>query len=133
MVYAAVIFFGSLIGIAILFAIKYWEMRRGMVMAPGVRTRADEYALELKALLVRGRAQLATVPPTLVYLSRALLHEGALGFARLARAAEQQAHKLADLVSHKHRFEKREPRSEYLRRMNGHKNGDGELGESENI
>ncbi|MFA7309322.1 MAG: hypothetical protein WC050_00250 [Candidatus Paceibacterota bacterium] len=121
-IFAATLFFGSLIGIAALFGVKYWEVRAGRVVAPGVRTRADAYALQLKDLLHRSRGELAKVPPMLLYMSRIAVHEAALGAAQLARAAERGAHRLADMVSHKHRFERREPRSEYLKQMNDHKN-----------
>ena len=120
MVYAAVFFFGSLIGIGVLFGIKYWEVRHGRMLSPGARTRADRGALQIKALLDVASNEAQKVPPALVYIARLLLHETALGTAALARTLERQAHRLADVVSHKHRFERRESRSEFLRQMNGH-------------
>lgn len=120
MVYAAVLFFGSLIGIAILFGIKAWEVRNGRVLAPVARTRADIGALRVKALLDLAQEEVQKVPPAIIYIARLLLHETALGTAALARTLERQAHRLADTVSHKHRFERRESRSEFLRQMNDH-------------
>jgi hypothetical protein len=52
-----------------------------------------------------------------------------LGFAAFARSSERQAHRLADLVSHKHGFVPRETRSEFLRKMSEHKNGGGQASE----
>ncbi len=121
MVFAAVFFFGSLIGIAALFGIKYWEVRHDRAMVPArVRTQADVAALRVKALLDLARAEAQRVPPAMVYITRLLVHEIALGTAMLARTLERQAHRLADFVSHKHRFERRESRSEFLRQMNDH-------------
>jgi hypothetical protein len=121
MVIAAVFFFGSLIGIAVLFGIKYWEVHHGRTMVPArVRTRADRGALRVKTLLDMAREEAQRIPPAVVYIVRLLIHETALGTAMLARTLERQAHRLADFVSHKHRFERRESRSEFLRQMNGH-------------
>lgn len=122
MVTAAVLFFGSFIGISTLFGIKYWEYSHERVVAEPVRTKADERALELKAMLTQARIEFAKVPPFLVLLSRYAVREGALGIALLARRLERQAHRLADFVSHKRGFERREPRNEYLKRMEEYKN-----------
>jgi hypothetical protein len=129
---AVIVFIGSLAAILGLFGIKYRELRTERVFAPAMRIKADEQALRFKGALARGRRELAKLPPTLLHLSRIAVHEAALGIAYGARAAEQGAHRLADMVSHKHRFEKREPRSEFLKQMNEHKSGTG-LGENENI
>ena len=51
------------------------------------------------------------------------LHFAALEFAHLARQASRQAHRLADFVSHKRNFERKETRSEFLRKMTELKNG----------
>ena len=129
MVFAAVFFFGSLISIAALFGMKSWEVRHDRMMVPArVRTRADRGALRVKALLDLARDEVQRVPPAVVYLVRLLVNETALGTAMLARTLERQAHRLADFVSHKHRFERKESRSEFLRQMNDHAMRDARTG-----
>jgi hypothetical protein len=120
---AAIFFFGSFLGIIVIFGLKYWERRTERTLAPAFREKIDVRALQLKELLTAVRMDLAKLPPALVRLSRFFVHETALGFAFLARIAEKQSYRLADLVSHKHRFEKRETRSEFLKKVSEHKNG----------
>ncbi len=122
---AAVFFFGSFLGIAAIFGLKYWEQRTGRTLVPAFREKIDVRALQIKELLAAARIDIAKVPPALLRLSRFLIHEAALGFAFLARVVERQSYRLADLVSHKHRFEKRETRSEFLKKVAEHKNGNG--------
>ncbi|OGG53659.1 hypothetical protein A2851_02105 [Candidatus Kaiserbacteria bacterium RIFCSPHIGHO2_01_FULL_53_29] len=123
MVFVTAIFFISLVGIGLLFGLKYWEMRRERILAPSMRSELDRRAVQLKELMAAARVDLAKLPPIAVRLSRLAIHEAALGFAALARFAEGQAHRLADLVSHKHRFERRETRSEFLKKVAEHKSG----------
>lgn len=118
MLIAAIIFLGSILGIVLLFGFKYWEQRTQRMVAAVARERADAQALRLKGALARSRVHLAKLPPNILFVSRLILREVALGAAGLARASERQAHRIADMVSHKHRFEKREPRSLYLKKMN---------------
>jgi hypothetical protein len=125
MIFAAAVFFLSLLGIIALFGMKYWEMRGERVLAPQWRAAADVRARQAKELLAAARVDLEKLPPAALRLSRIAVHEGALGFAALARAAEAQAHRLADLVSYKHRFEKRATSSEFLKKVAEHKNGGG--------
>ena len=125
MLFAAVIFFGSFIGIVMLFSIKYWEMRTKRVIAPAVRTKADVHALQFKELLAKSRIEFEKLPPEIVHLTRVAIHESALGVAAFARALERGAHKLADMASHKHRFERRESTNDYLKQVIEHKNGNG--------
>ena len=123
MFFAAVVFVLSLIGIAGLFTLKYWELRRQRVLFPMWRQRADLRASALKELMVAARLDLAKLPPAAVVVGRLILHRGALALAALARMGERQAHRLADMVSYKHRFEKRETRSEFLKKVAEHKSG----------
>ncbi len=122
---ASIFFFGSFLGIVAIFCVKYWERHVEKVYAPAFREKADRHALQLKELLTAAQMDLAKLPPALIRLSRLVVHEAALGFAFLARVVEKQSYRLADLVSHKHRFEKRETRSEFLKKVSEHKNGDG--------
>jgi hypothetical protein len=125
MIAAIITFSLSLLGIVSLFGLKYWELRREQVLAPALREKVDARAGQLKELIVAARKDASKLPPALVRLARLLLHEGALAFAALARLMERQAHRLADLVSYKHRFERRETRSEFLKKVAEHKSGNG--------
>jgi hypothetical protein len=77
----------------------------------------------MKELLLAARVDLAKVPPELLRFSRIALHEAALGFAYLARLAERRAHRIADFVSHKRHYERRETRSEFLKKVSEGRNG----------
>jgi len=131
MVLAAVVFFASLISLALLFTLKSIESKRGTVFLPGLRGSADTAALSLKRELANLRGALSRIPPTLVLIGRYALHEIALASARLARLMESQSHKVADMVSHKRSFEKRDrrppgPRSEFLKQVSDVKNDERE-------
>lgn len=125
MLMAGIFFFASFLGITAMFSLKYWEQHNRRILAPRFRETIDVRALQFKELLTAARMDFAKLPPALVRLLRFLIHEAALGFAFLARIAEKQSYRLADLVSHKHRFEKRETRSEFLKKVSEHKNGGG--------
>jgi len=125
MTLAFVVFFFSLFAIAFLFALKSWEIRKERIVFAPWRERADVRALQLKELLDAARLDLSKLPPGAVRLSRIGIHQLALGFAALARAAEGYAHQVADLVSYKHHFEKRDTRSEFLKKVAEHKSGNG--------
>ena len=120
MILAIVIFFISLTGIVVLFALKYWETRRGSVFLPSVRQSADQRAVELKGIIAQSGVYLGKLPPFSLHLARILIHTGALGAAGFARFLENRSHKLADFVSHKHRFEAHETRSEFLKKVSEH-------------
>lgn len=107
----------SFVGIAGLFALKYREEKAGRVYLPSLRDSADEKAVAFKGWLARRGKDLELLPPFAAMLARRGVHELALSFAAIARMGETQAHRLADLVSHKHRFERRAPRSEFLMRV----------------
>ena len=126
MMFAFVVFFFSLFAIAFLFALKSWEIRKKRVVFAPWREKADIRALQLKELLDAARLDLSKLPPEAVRLSRIGIHQLALGFAAFARGAERYAHQVADLVSYKHHFEKRDTRSEFLKKVAEHKNGGGE-------
>jgi hypothetical protein len=134
MMIATVSFFVSLLGVGGLFVLKTAEKKRGSAFFPAHRAKADAYALVFKREVLRLRHQLDTVPPALMYWTRYVLHELALAAARLARTSEKQLHRMADFVSHKRGFEKRETRSEFLKQVGEVKNGglDGEGGAGQN-
>jgi hypothetical protein len=125
MAVAAAFLLMSCAAIAALFGLKHWEQKRGRTLLESKRERFDAHALRLKAKLETTSLDILRLLPHAVRIFRVLLHEAALGLAVIARYAERQAHKLADLVSYKHRFEKRETKSEFLRKMSEHR---GDLG-----
>lgn len=134
MTLALIVFFLSLFAIAFLFALKQWEVRNERVVLAPWRARADVRARQLKELLDAARLDLSRIPPEAVRLSRIGIHQLALAFAAFAREAERYAHRVADVVSYKHHFEKRDTRSEFLKKVAEHKNGsDSTLGENGNI
>ncbi len=125
MLLAATIFFVSIVGIVGIFALKSWERRTQRILVPLLRKKMDIHAMQAKELLGAASIDLAKLPPAGLRLARFLAHEAVLGLAFLARVTEGRLHRLADLVSHKHRFEKRETRSEFLKKVSEHKNGNG--------
>jgi hypothetical protein len=125
MAVAMALFFISTVGIFFLFYIKHLEVARERALSPNLRGKADEYALDLKAVLSRSRFEIAKIPPLMVRILRHFAREGALGLASLARLGERKAYELADMVSHKHRFERRETKSEFLKQVAEHKSENG--------
>jgi hypothetical protein len=113
-----IVFFGSLIGIATLFAIKILEItRHRVVVAPRRRLRFDLLASRIKERVLHSGEEIAKLWPVALLVARYLTHRAALRVAQFARCIERNAHKMADVVSHKHHFERVEPRSEYLKRV----------------
>ena len=113
----------SVLGLGLLFYVKHWEERTARIFMPRMRLAADGKALELKALLVWCGAESRKLGPTSMRIGRIMLHDLALALAALSRASERQAHRLADMVSHKHRFERRETKNEFLKQVGEYKNG----------
>lgn len=130
MVLAYIIFFLSLFGIVVLFGVKYWEGRRSRGFISPLRERADERAAQIKTLLAESKVLAAQIPPKIIQLTRRAIRAAALQTAHLARLLENKAHRLADLASHKHHFEKKETTSEFLKQVSGHtlNNGNGSNG-----
>ncbi len=145
MTFIVSVFLLSLGGIVSLFSLKHWEGNRARMLFPSLRMWADAQALALKEWAVRARTEANTLPPMLVQASHFLVHETALALAALARYSERQLHRLADFVSHKRGFQRRESHNEFLKRITNHPMRDsrqraqedvGEdkgLGEKENI
>lgn len=117
------VFAVSLLGIAGIFSLKMWEIRRQRRFLPRFRLALDASALYLKDLIFLGEAFLAQLPSLSAYLFLEGLAAGAAWFSRSARKAAESAHRLADLVSHKHNFERRETRSDFLKQVIEYKNG----------
>ena len=125
MLLVLIVFFLSLVGIITLFVLKHVEATSGRMIAARLRTKSDDAAVRLRELIHALEADLAKVPSTATGLLRAIVQRLALGAARGARTFETQSHRLADLVSYKHRFERPAPRSEFLNKIAEHKNGNG--------
>ena len=121
LVFALVLFAGSLLATILLFAMKSREAKRGITAFEKARAAADARALELKDFMGRSRFEFAKLIPALILIIRYGVHELALLLAALGRLVERQAHRLADSASHKHRFERRESRSEFLKKIGDHK------------
>jgi hypothetical protein len=111
----------SLVILGGLFALKYVELERGVVYVPNIRIRADTHARTLKTLCLLALSHAEKLPHDAMVFIRFSIHIGAMLIARLARAAETGAHRLADRVSHKHQFERGESRSEFLKSVREHK------------
>ena len=131
----------SLTGIMFLFSVKHWEDRNARVFAPAFRLAADDRALRFKVFLGWCESEFHQLGPTSIRVARTLLHDLALSLASLSRASERQAHRLADLVSHKHRFERRESKNEFLKQVSEYpirnsremsSNGAGKNGKAQN-
>lgn len=122
-----IVFGVSLALIVTLFILKRIEVSREARFAENLRTSADHGALQVKAMLVITEGYIEKIPFFLGALTRYSVHVGALSFARVARGLEEQAHRVADLVSHKHRFERRETKSKYLKEVSSYK-GQGDSG-----
>lgn len=112
---AIIVFCASLLGIAFLFTLKKIEVARNSRFAEVMRMRADNGALRIKTLLESLEGHLENIPFFLAAVLRYGIHIGALGFARLARTSEEYAHALAEMVSHKRTFERRETKSQFLK------------------
>ncbi|MEK7509435.1 MAG: hypothetical protein AAB605_01855 [Patescibacteria group bacterium] len=126
MAFAASIVFGSsLLGVILLFALKRYESARHTTLGGPWRAGLDVFALRVKRLVMIFEWYLARTPILFLTLVHLAVHTGALGFARLMRALEARAHELADFVSHKRNFERRETRSEFLKKVGEYKNGNG--------
>lgn len=125
MAFALALFALSALGIAGLFALKYWELRRGVILAAHMRQKADAGALQLKALIAAAQADAGRLPPLFLHAAHVTLHTAAVDFGHFAHSLGALSHRLADFVSHRRHFEPRETRSEFLKRVSEHKSGSG--------
>src|SRR3989344_3365227 len=120
MTMAMTAFFIALAGLVGLFALKHHESVRGRMVLPGTRRKADEYALEAKAFILVLLREIGKLPPLLLVLAQLGIRQSAITFARFAHWLARRAHALADVASHKHRFERRETNSEFLKQVTEH-------------
>jgi len=126
----AISIFGvSLVGLTTLFAFKYWERERSIIYFALQRKKLDRYARVTKLIMRALNEYAQELPGHAVVLARQGVHLGAVSFAQFARSAEKRAHQIADLVSHKRGFERRETHSTFLKKVAEHKstlNGNGD-------
>ncbi|PIR83795.1 hypothetical protein COU18_02310 [Candidatus Kaiserbacteria bacterium CG10_big_fil_rev_8_21_14_0_10_51_14] len=125
MTFAIITFALSFLGIMGLFGLKDWETRKGRVVFPEFRTRADALALRVRGLLLALEVDLEKIPVEFLHIMRVIIHTIVLYTASFLRILALQAHRLADFVSHKHTFRRRAPRSEFLKKVLEHKNENG--------
>lgn len=111
----------SILGIVVLFLMKSWEEKHGRIFAPSVKFAADKKATEFKQILLMTQTTIGRLGPTSIRVARVILHDLALSLASLSRASERQAHRLADMVSHKHRFERRVSKNRFLKQVSNFK------------
>jgi hypothetical protein len=119
---AMTVFFAALALILILFTVKKIEVRRQQRFGENLRQLADAGALRVKASLMTTERYIESLPFFISAIARYGVHIGALSFARLARTLESEAHRLADMVSHKRGFERKETKSKYLKEVSSYKN-----------
>jgi hypothetical protein len=124
-VFSMALFFLSLAGLIALFTLKQWELAKGRVLFLPWRIRADDEALHLKELLIAARADIQHLPPFLLDAAQSVVHGIAVDAGHVAIWLGSQSHRLADSVSHKRNFERRETKSEFLKKVSEHKNGNG--------
>ena len=104
-------------GIIALFTLKYYELKGRVLMPQRAHMFMDAKALALKGSLSNSRGSMRKVLPIAHLISRYLVHQAALKFARFANFLESQAHSVADRVSHKHSFQRRDSKSEFLHQV----------------
>ncbi len=117
---AGALFIFAFFGLVALFALKRWESRRERIIFPEVRRYADEGALGIKMFMLAALWYLRKLPYILFHVVRIGIHICAVTFGHLAHWIGEKSHALADLVSHKHRFERRETQSEFLKKVIEH-------------
>jgi hypothetical protein len=118
---SVVLFVVALLGLCALFVMRHVENTRGITFKADIRAVADARAEELKKFLARSRYEAIKLVPKSAIIMRYLVHKAALAAAHFARFMEKQAHRLADMASHKHHFEAHETRSDFLKQVSDYK------------
>ncbi len=130
---AFVVFGISLASLIALFMMKAREATHPSVARALWRDKADTLALEIKWVVMVLEWYVSRLPLIATLLGRRLVRSAALSFAHLARLSAEYAHRLADFVSHKRSFERRETKSDFLKQVTEHKNGSGGNGNSSQV
>jgi len=116
-----VTFSASLLGLIFLFALKFWEEYDRFRFLPKLRLKADEKALILKKVLLYVGDVVKDSPRYSLLLLGVIAHTAVVAFANIAGAAERGANYVADFVSHRHRFERRDTKSDFLKKVSERK------------
>jgi hypothetical protein len=122
-IFTVIVFFLALILLVALFVLKQWEISHERLLLPAWRERADSEALRVKDLAFAARKDIEHLPPFLLDATQSVVHGIAVDAGHLAIWLGKQSHRLADSVSHKRNFERRETKSEFLKKVSEHKNG----------
>ena len=123
MMVSSIVFLGSLIGLALLFVVKSYELSRGTLLFPKAHTFADDRARLLRGDLMRVSRAIEKLPARSLLVVRSMLHMAAVQAATVARSTEERLYALADKVSHKHRFDRKETSSQFLKQVTEGTNG----------
>ncbi len=113
----APLFFGALLGLTALFTVRLIEERRGARFASSFRERLDQYTLAFKRQCLRVELFLEQMPRLASFALRALTVITMRRFARMTEGLSRAAHSAADMVSYKHRHERTETRSHFLKQV----------------
>lgn len=111
----------ALVGIVLLFSLKYVESTSGKTLLPRARQTLNFRALGIRRAILLVVHTIEHFPAFMVAFSYATLHFLAVLVALGARTAEYQAHRVADFVSHKRKFQRRETQSTFLKEVTSHK------------
>jgi hypothetical protein len=117
MIASTLVFLGALAGLAILFFVKSYELSREVLLFPKAHAFADDRARLLRGDLMRVSRALEKLPGRTVMMVRSVLHMAAVQAATMASSTEEKLYTLADKVSHKHRFERKETSSQFLKQV----------------
>ncbi|HET8581109.1 MAG TPA: hypothetical protein VFL98_01420 [Candidatus Paceibacterota bacterium] len=116
-----IIFGGAFALILALFILKLVEAVSGRTLAPNTRAMLDEKALVVERMGEKAAYAVEHLPSFTIAFALYLVHVCAFLVARSARGIERQAHRVAEFVSHKRTFSRRETKSDFLKQVRKHK------------
>jgi hypothetical protein len=115
------LFFASLAGLVMLFSLKYVEVASGRIFMPNVRQALDAHASRVRRGCMKLIHVVEHLPAFTVLFGYWILHILAVLVALSARSVERQAHRSADFISHRRKYERRETQSSFLKEVSSHK------------
>lgn len=121
LIISTIVFAGALLYIVALFSLRIVEGDRRVLSS--TRESLDVWAWTIKQRFMRLYVASRKFPAVSFLVMRYFIHIGAKSFARFARRLEEGAYHVADLVSHKHRFQRRQSNNQFLHEVTNHKNG----------
>ncbi len=119
----AIVFFHALILIVALFTVKQWELMHERVLMPQWRARADVKALRVKELAFAARKDIEHLPPFLSMPLRASCMVSRSMQAILPSGSAGNRIVSPTMYRTKRNFERRETKSEFLKKVSKHKDG----------